>query len=98
MQFVYFGNDFSAENRTSSHHISRRLAKKFPLLYVEVPGLRTPSASARDLRKVWRRIKKDGALTIRDIADDVLVDKDHPWASRKPSKRTSPERCFRPRE
>ena len=26
-------------------------------------------------------------LTIRDIDDDVLVEKDHPWASRKPSKR-----------
>ena len=32
-------------------------------------------------------IRKDGALTIRDIDDDVLVEKDHPWASRKPSKR-----------
>jgi uncharacterized protein YcaQ len=40
-----------------------------------------------DLRKVLTRIKKDGALTIRDIDDDVLVDKDHLWASRKPSKR-----------
>ena len=28
-----------------------------------------------------------GALTIRDIDDDVLVDKEHLWASRKPSKR-----------
>src|SRR5262249_46466666 len=28
-----------------------------------------------------------GALTIRDIDDDVLVEKDHLWASRKPSKR-----------
>ena len=33
-------------------------------------------------------VRKDGALlTISDIKDDVLVDKDHPWASRKPSKR-----------
>jgi uncharacterized protein len=45
------------------------------------------SVKPADLRKVLRLIKKDGALTIRDIADDVLVDKDHPWASRKPSKR-----------
>ena len=28
-----------------------------------------------DLRKVLRLIRKDGALTIRDIDDDVLVDK-----------------------
>ena len=40
-----------------------------------------------DLRKVLARIKEHGALTIRDIDDDVLVEKDHAWASRKPSKR-----------
>src|SRR3954471_6142189 len=40
-----------------------------------------------DLRRVLRLIRKDGALTIRDIDDDVLVDKEHLWASRKPSKR-----------
>jgi uncharacterized protein YcaQ len=40
-----------------------------------------------DLRKVLRLIRKGGALTIRDIDDDVLVDKEHLWASRKPSKR-----------
>ena len=40
-----------------------------------------------DLRKVMRLLKKDGALTIRDIDDDVLVEKVHAWASRKPSKR-----------
>ncbi len=40
-----------------------------------------------DLRKVMRLLKKDGAMTIRDIEDDVLVEKVHPWASRKPSKR-----------
>lgn len=40
-----------------------------------------------DVRKVMARIRKDGPLTIRDIDDDVLVEKDHAWASRKPSKR-----------
>ncbi len=40
-----------------------------------------------DLRKVVSRIRREGALTIRDIDDDELVEKDHPWASRKPSKR-----------
>jgi uncharacterized protein len=40
-----------------------------------------------DLRKVLRLIRQGGALTIRDIDDDVLVDKEHLWASRKPSKR-----------
>jgi uncharacterized protein YcaQ len=45
------------------------------------------SVQPADLRKVMRLIRRDGALTIRDIDDDVLVDKEHLWASRKPSKR-----------
>jgi uncharacterized protein YcaQ len=40
-----------------------------------------------DLRKVLTRIRRHGPLTIRDIDDDILVEKDHAWASRKPSKR-----------
>ncbi len=40
-----------------------------------------------ELRRVVARIGRDGPLTIRDIDDDELVDKEHPWASRKPSKR-----------
>ncbi len=45
------------------------------------------SVKPADLRKVMRLIRQGGALTIRDIDDDVLVDKEHLWASRKPSKR-----------
>jgi uncharacterized protein YcaQ len=41
----------------------------------------------QDVRRMLARIRKHGALTIRDIDDDVLVEKDHAWASRKPSKR-----------
>src|SRR3954452_6379241 len=43
--------------------------------------------STGDLRRVLSRIRRDGAITIRDIDTDVLVDKDYGWASRKPSKR-----------
>ena len=39
-----------------------------------------------DMRKVMR-LAKAGPLSIRDIDDDVLREKDHEWASRKPSKR-----------
>ena len=55
---VYFGNDWSAENRTSSQHIARRVAKRHPLLYVEVPGLRAPKASGRDMRKLWLKLRQ----------------------------------------
>src|SRR5262249_51633722 len=40
-----------------------------------------------EVRKVVALIREGGPLTIRDIDDDVLVEKVHPWASRKPSKR-----------
>lgn len=55
---VYFGNDWNAENRTSSHHIARRLAGKTTLLYVDSPGMRAPSASGRDLKRLWRKLSQ----------------------------------------
>ncbi len=55
--------------------------------YLETPESWFTSVTPRDLRKVMTLIRRDGALTIRDIADDALVEKDHAWASRKPSKR-----------
>ncbi|PZO04098.1 MAG: cytoplasmic protein [Hyphomicrobiales bacterium] len=39
-----------------------------------------------EARKLLSRIRKEGALTIRDIDNDVLVEKAHLWASKKPSK------------
>ncbi len=48
-----------------------------------------------ELRKVLGRIRRNGPLTIRDIDDDVLVEKVHEWASRKPSKRALQLAFFR---
>ena len=48
-----------------------------------------------DLQKVLGRIRRSGPLTIRDIDDDVLVEKIHEWASRKPSKRALQLAFFR---
>lgn len=44
-------------------------------------------ADPNDLKKLLRQIRKDGPISIRDIDTDELVEKDHPWGSRKPSKR-----------
>jgi len=44
------------------------------------------SVKDEDLRRVLSLVKRKGGLTIRDIEEDA-VDKDHLWASRKPSKR-----------
>lgn len=43
-------------------------------------------ADPRELAKVLRRIRRDGAISIRDVDDDELQEKSHPWASRKPTK------------
>jgi glycosyltransferase involved in cell wall biosynthesis len=53
---LYFGNDWFAENRTSSHHVARWLAGRFRVYYTEASGLRTPHASGRDLKKVFTKI------------------------------------------
>jgi uncharacterized protein YcaQ len=42
---------------------------------------------------IVKRIGRDGPLSIRDIDDDVLVEKTHLWGSKKPSKRAL-ERAF----
>jgi uncharacterized protein len=44
------------------------------------------SVKPEDTRKVMRLLRQS-ALTIRDIDDDVLTEKEHLWSSRKPSKR-----------
>lgn len=49
---IYFGNDWNADNKTSSHHVAEYLSKENRLLYVESPGMRTPRTSSRDLRRI----------------------------------------------
>ncbi len=45
------------------------------------------SVTQEEVTSMLKRLRREGPLSIRDIADDELVEKDHPWASRKPSKR-----------
>jgi uncharacterized protein YcaQ len=46
-------------------------------------------ADPADLRRLAAQIRREGPVSIRDVDNDdgVLVEKNHPWASRKPSKR-----------
>src|SRR4051812_5851528 len=53
---LYLGNDWSADNRTSSHHIATRLGQRCRLIYVECPGLRAPGGSKRDVGKLVRKL------------------------------------------
>src|SRR5947209_9012896 len=62
MHIVYFGNDWFAENRTSSHHIAKQLSERYPLLYIESPGLRAPKGNTRDLKKLWNKLRNAARL------------------------------------
>lgn len=54
---------------------------------IKAPNKWYKSVKKEDLSKIFRLIKKNGPISIRDIQDDVLVEKDHDWGSRKPSKK-----------
>ena len=45
------------------------------------------AVSDGDIRRLLRRIARDGPLTLRDLDEDVRIEKTHLWASAKPSKR-----------
>jgi uncharacterized protein len=45
------------------------------------------TVSTLDRQRMLERIEVDGPISIRDIKDDILVEKDHEWSSKKPSKK-----------
>lgn len=53
---LYFGNTWDAENRTSSHHLAHCLAREHQVYYLECPGIRAPTASRRDLRRIVQKL------------------------------------------
>jgi len=68
---LYFGNDWDAENRTSSHQIALQLNRLTELIYIECPGLRRPAATARDARKLISKLRK--VLAGPRVADGMRV-------------------------
>jgi glycosyltransferase involved in cell wall biosynthesis len=70
MDVVYFGNEWFAENRTSSHHIARRLPAQGRVLYVDSPGMRPPRASGRDLRRLFSKLGQALRLP-REVAPNL---------------------------
>ena len=76
-----------------THALSYVPTRDMPFFLAEMKQHRQSPRSAYravppdDVRKVIRRVRDDGALSLRDIDDDVEQEKDHPWGSRKPSRR-----------
>lgn len=71
-QIVYIGNDWFADNRTSSHQIARLLARTNRMLYVEAAGQRSPTATKRDFAKMAAKLRKAWADPVR-VEDGVHV-------------------------
>jgi len=69
---VYFGNDWNADNRTSSHHVAEQLARKDTVLYVEAGGVRTPKANSHDTTRMVRKLIK-GLKGIREVEPNLHV-------------------------
>ena len=95
-QIVYIGNDWFADNRTSSHQIARLLAQHNRMLYVEAAGQRAPTASKRDLSKIVAKLKKVWANPVRvrvssdrrcnpDLGSSAAANADPPSATRAPN-------------
>jgi glycosyltransferase involved in cell wall biosynthesis len=58
---------------TNKQHIAARLgARGFRVLYVESIGLRSPGANARDLVRIWRRLRRTMG-PIRELQKNVWV-------------------------
>ena len=73
MDILYFGNDWFAENRTSSHHIATNLAKLgHRVLYIECPGLRAPKGNKRDITKIFKKLLAGFRHPVR-VSDNLYV-------------------------
>jgi glycosyltransferase involved in cell wall biosynthesis len=58
--------DWTAPYWTNKQHIAKRLsARGFRVLYVESPGLRQPERNARDLSRIFRRLRRALAPPIK---------------------------------
>ncbi|HEY1688526.1 MAG TPA: glycosyltransferase [Solirubrobacteraceae bacterium] len=50
--------DWDTELWTNQHHLMHRLAAENEVLFVESLGLRQPKLAARDLSRIWRRLRR----------------------------------------
>jgi len=53
---LYFGNEWGADNRTSSHHIASRLMRDYNFVYIESPGLRSPQFTKHDVLRIFKKL------------------------------------------
>lgn len=55
---IFFSSDdFHSGLKTSKFHLSTRLAREHRVFFINSLGLRTPTLSKKDLRRVWQKLK-----------------------------------------
>jgi glycosyltransferase involved in cell wall biosynthesis len=64
--------EWDAEIRTNQHHLMSRLARTNDVLFVESLGLRRPTTSARDVRRMARRLRR-GLRPLRRSTDVSIL-------------------------
>ena len=55
--FIVFSDDWG-EHPSSSQHLFRHIVERHPVLWVNTIGMRNPTLSLADLRKVWRKASR----------------------------------------
>ena len=68
---VCFAHDWGGDP-TSKTHIMRILARRNRVLWVESIGLRRPGATARDLRRILRKLRR-GLVPVREAEPNLFV-------------------------
>lgn len=68
---VCFANDWDSDP-LSKKHIMKRLARHNRVLWVDSVGIRNPRASARDVRRAWRKIAK-WTRGLREVEPSLYV-------------------------
>jgi glycosyltransferase involved in cell wall biosynthesis len=64
--------DWDTDLWTNQHHLMSRLARENRVLFVESLGLRRPQLAGRDLKRMWRRLRRGAEPPRRADGLDVL--------------------------
>ena len=67
---VFSSDDWASGLKSSKYHVAVGLSKTNRVLFVNSIGLRNPSASAKDLKRIWHKLM--GFLKGWEKVDDNL--------------------------
>ena len=79
--------DWRPEIPTNQHHLMSEFSRRTPVLFIESLGLRRPTLSARDVRRMMRRVTRSIRPLRRDGNVHVLTPAVVPYHTRAPLRR-----------